>query len=74
MIVKNRVTEYKQSMVNIFEIKYRLSEFEAKKAINNYGFDGVLKACNFIALHDDPEIWVDTIYKWGPGDEDLLQM
>ena len=72
--MKNRVTEYKQSMVNIFEIKYRLSEFEAKKAINNYGFDGVLKACNFIALHDDPEIWVDTIYKWGPGDEDLLQM
>ena len=72
--MKNRVTEYKQSMVNIFEIKYGLSEFEAKKAINNYDFDGVLKACNFIALHDDPEIWVDTIYKWVTGDEDLLRM
>lgn len=72
--MKNRVNEYKNSMANIFSIKYGLSEFEAKKMIRNYDFNGVLKSCNYIALHDDPEIWVDAIYKWANEEEDLLEM
>lgn len=72
--MKNKVNEYKNSMVNILKIKYGLSEFEAKKMIRNYDFDSVLKSCNFIALHDDPEIWVDAIYKWANDEGDLLEM
>ena len=68
------MTCIKNSMVNILKIKYGLSEFEAKKMIRNYDFDSVLKSCNFIALHDDPEIWVDAIYKWANDEGDLLEM
>lgn len=71
--MKNRVNEYKNSMENIFEVKYGWSEFEAKRAIRDYDFDSVLKSCNFVALHDDPEIWVDAIYKWA-NEEELLEM
>lgn len=72
--MKKRVNEYKNSMINIFEIKYGWSEFEAKKAIKSYDFDGLLKSCKFVALHDDPEIWVDAIYKWANDEDELLEM
>ena len=70
----NKVYEYKMEMISIFEEKYGWSEFQAQKAIKDYDFQNAIKKCNYVALHDDPEIWVDTIYKWGTGDEDLLQM
>lgn len=72
--MKSRVDDYKKCMVNIFKIKYGISEFEARKWIREYDFNGVLKACNSIALHDDPEIWVDAIYQWINEEEDLLEM
>lgn len=73
-IMKEIVTSYKKTMVSIFEIKYGITEFEARKWIKEYDFNGVLKACNYIALHDDPEVWVDAIYQWANEDEDLLEM
>lgn len=72
--MKSRINNYKRSMVAIFKTKYRISEFEARKWINEYDFDRVLRGCNYIALHDDPEIWVDAIYQWINGEEELLQM
>ena len=62
--MKKRVKEYKESMIYIFKVKYGWTEIKARKIIDNYDFDNILKSCNFIALHDDPEIWVDAIYKW----------
>lgn len=72
--MRENVNNYKKSMVNIFYIKYGISEFEAKKWIREYDFNSVLKSCNYIALHDDPEVWVDAIYQWATGEEDLLEM
>lgn len=72
--MKNQINEYKNSMINIFKIKYGWSEFEAKKAIRNYNFDKVIRLSNSVALHDDPEIWVDTIYQWVNEEEGLLEM
>ena len=66
--MKSRVNDYKNAMVNIFEIKYETSEFEARKWIREYDFNGILKSCNYIALHDDPVVWVDAIYKWYQGE------
>lgn len=63
-IKKDVITKYKNSMVNILGIKYGISEFEARKWIREYDFNSVLRKCNYIDLHDDPEIWVDEIYQW----------
>ena len=51
-------------MINIFETKYNLSNFKARNMINEFGFNKILEECDYIALHDNPEIWVDAIYKW----------
>ncbi len=72
--MKKRVSEYKKSMISIFEIKYGWSQIEAEKVIRDYDFDKVLKLCNYVALHDDPEIWVDTIYRWANTESELLEM
>ena len=72
--MKSKVREYKNSMVNIFKVKYGVSEFEARKWIKDYDFDGVLKSCNYVALHDDPEVWVDVVYHWINEEEELLEM
>ena len=72
--MRDKVIEYKDSMINIFMIKYGVSEFEARKWIRDYDFNRVLKSCNYIALHDDPEMWVDAIYQWANGEEELLEM
>lgn len=74
VIVKSRIHSYKKSIAVILTAKYQISEFEARKWIAAYDFDHVLKTCNYIALHDDPEIWADAIYHWIHGEEDLLQM
>ncbi len=71
--MKDRVNDYKNSMVNIFKIKYGITEFVARKWIREFDFNNVLKSCNYIALHDDPEIWVDTIYQW-INEESLIEM
>lgn len=71
--MKNRVSEYKNSMVRIFTVKYGISEFEARKWIREFDFNSVLKSCNYIALHDDPEVWVDAIYQWA-NEEILIEM
>ena len=68
MQLKNRVKEYKNSMINIFKIKYDLLDFKARKMIEEFGFDNILEQCNYIALHDDPEIWVDAIYRQSKED------
>lgn len=72
--MKSKVNEYKKSMVNIFEIKYGISEIEARKWIREYDFNSVLKSCNYIALHDDPEVWVDAIYQWVNSEDELFEM
>lgn len=72
--MKSRIQNYKKSIIAILNAKYEISEFEARKWICEYDFDRVLRGCNYIALHDDPEIWADAIYHWIHGEEDLLQM
>lgn len=72
--MKSKINEYKASMVNIFRMKYGIYELQARKWIRDYDFNEILKSCNYIALHDDPEVWVDAIYKWATGEEDLLEM
>lgn len=72
--MKERVNEYKNCMVNIFNSKYNIAEFQARKLIREYDFNKVLKMCNYIALHDDPETWVDEIYQWAYEEHDLLEM
>ena len=37
-------------------------------------FQNVIKKCNYVALHDDPEIWVDAIYNWVNNKHQLLEM
>lgn len=73
-IVKRKIDKYKRCMIDIFEKKYKISEFEARKLIREYDFNNVLKVCNYIALHDDPEIWADTIYQWKNDEQELLEM
>lgn len=70
----NKVYEYKMAMISIFEEKYGWSEFQAQKAIKDYDFQNVIKKCNYVALHDDPEIWVDEIYNWVNNKHQLLEM
>lgn len=72
--MKNKVNEYKESMITIFQVKYGVYELQARKWIKDYDFNGILKSCNYVALHDDPEVWVDVIYKWANGEEELLEM
>ena len=72
--MKSRVIKYKNSMVALFENKYGICEFDARRMIREFDFNSLLKACNYMALHDDPEIWVDSIYNWANGKEELLQM
>ena len=71
--MKERVREYKSSIVGVLSVKHKISEFEAKKWIREYDFNKVLKVCNYAALHDDPEIWADAIYQWA-NDAKLLEM
>lgn len=71
--MKDRVNDYKNSMINIFAIKYGITEFVARKWIREFDFNNVLKSCNYIALHDDPEIWVDAIYQW-INESSLIEM
>ena len=72
--MKSKINVYKESMVNIFKVKYNVDEFQARKWIKEYDFNFVLKSCNYIALHDDPEVWVDAIYQWVNDEEELLEM
>jgi hypothetical protein len=72
--MRERINNYKNCMVDIFEKKYHISEFQAKKLIREYDFNTVLRGCNYIALHDDPESWVDEIYQWSNEEQDLLEM
>ncbi len=72
--MRNKVIEYKNSMIDLFAVKYSVTEFEARKLIREYDFNNVLKSCNYIALHDDPEIWVDAIYKWANGEREIVEM
>ena len=59
--------------MKVFETKYGISEFEARKMIREFDFNRACKMCDYMALHDDPEIWVDAIYEWKRG-EALLEM
>ena len=59
---------YIDCRINIFTIKYTISKVKAKESIKEFNFNSVLKSCNYIALHDDPEVWVDAIYKWYQGE------
>ena len=73
--MKDRVNLYKNSIVIILGSKYDIFEFEARKMIRDYDFNDVLKSCNYIALHDDPEDWADVIYNWANKTyEELLEM
>jgi hypothetical protein len=72
--MKEKVNEYKDCMINIFERKYKIPEFQARKWIREYDFNRVLKMCNYIALHDDPEVWVDEIYQWANQEYESLEM
>lgn len=62
--LESRINDYKDSMINIFKIKYGISEFNARKQIEEYDFDNVLEYSDYIVLHDNPEIWVDAIYQY----------
>ena len=73
-ILKRKIDKYKKFMIDIFEKKYKISEFESRNLVREYDFNNVLKSCNYIALHDDPEIWVDTIYQWKNDTHELLEM
>lgn len=72
--MKQNINAYKKCMIDIFEVKYNVSEFDARKMIREYDFDRALKICNYIALHDDPEVWVDAIYQWANTEQELLEM
>lgn len=72
--MKSKVICYKNSMVDIFKIKYGINEFEARKVIREYDFNNLLKSCNYVALHDDPEVWVDEMYRWANEEQELLEM
>ena len=62
--LKQAVKNYKNSMIYIFKTKYKFTTYSAWSWIMRYDFDSLLRKCNYIALHDDPEIWVDRIYEW----------
>lgn len=72
--MKERVVKYKNSMVNIFKMKYGIDELIARKWMIEYDFNYVLSSCNYVALHDDPEFWVDAIYQWKHDEDELLEM
>ena len=72
--MKNIIKDYKNSMVFVFKTKYNIPEFEASKIIREYDFDNILVECNYIALHDDPEEWVDEIYEWAFEKNELIEL
>lgn len=55
-------------MVEILGIKYNIPELEARQWIKDFNFDEVCRSCNYIALHDDHEVWVDAIYQFKVGE------
>lgn len=57
------IERYKNCMIMIFYKKYGISNSVARQWINEYDFDDIIKITNNLAMHDDPEMWVDTIYK-----------
>lgn len=60
----SEVERYKDSMIFIFEKKYGIDNSVAKQWIKDYDFDGIVEETHNIATHDDPEEWVDVIYKY----------
>lgn len=74
--MKENVVLYKNSITMILKSKYGICELEARKMIRDYDFNDTLKACNYIALHDDPEEWADIIYNWTyeTHEDELLEM
>lgn len=61
--LKQIVKNYNNSMIHIFKTKYKFTTYSAWSWIIRYDFDSLLRRCNYIALHDDPEVWVDSIYE-----------
>lgn len=72
--MENEIIEYKNSMVFVFENKYNVSEIEANRMIKKYDFDNILIESNYVALHDDPEVWVDEIYEWASDKKELVEL
>ena len=62
--LKQIIKDYKKIMIHILKTKYGFTTYSAWKWIMKYDFDSLLKSCDYIALHDDHEIWVDAIYEW----------
>lgn len=63
-IIKNTVDIYKDTMIKIFNQKYNIHEYDARKLIYEFDFDGMLEDCDYVALHDEHEEWVDAIMSW----------
>ena len=57
-----------QGILEILGIKYNIPELEARQWIKDFNFDEVCRSCNYIALHDDHEVWVDAIYQFKVGE------
>ncbi|MBQ3543674.1 MAG: hypothetical protein IJA34_01600 [Lachnospiraceae bacterium] len=72
--MEKKIIEYKKSMVFVFGKKYNVSEIEANKMIKEYDFDNILFKCNYVVLHDDPEIWVDEIFEWAIDNKELVEL
>lgn len=66
--IKKIIVEYKNMMVEILGIKYNIPELEARQWIKDFNFDEVCRSCNYVALHDDHEVWVDAIYQFKVGE------
>ena len=62
--MKEQILDYEKAMIKVFYHKYRITESDAKRLICIYGFNDLLEKCNYVALHDDPETWVDEVYAW----------
>lgn len=70
--MKEQISKYKNTMEFIFFAKYGIPPSYAKMWIEKYDFNGMLKKCDHVALHDDPAIWVDAIYEWATKNKEAL--
>lgn len=62
--MEDTIKRYKNCMAMIFEKKYGIDNSIAKQWVIDYDFENIILETNYIALHDDPEEWVDVIYKY----------
>lgn len=60
---RKEIAEYKTVILEVLISDYCMYKSDAQRIIREYNFNEVCRKCNYVALHDDPEYWAESIYR-----------